>query len=427
MRQPTLAFLAAVLAVMGLGAVGWWWATQPTTLKIAVGPISNENVRIVAAAVQTLQKERESFRLKPIFTEGSAQSSAALEEGRADLAIVRTDNAYPRNGAAVAVMNVDHVVLVAPKSAGVKSFADLRGKAVALARNNGPNQRLFRLLAAQAGLAEDDVRIDAGRLQDIRGALDQGRVQAVFAVGPTAGRLLIDMVNLVTDAGRGEIAFVPIPETSAIEQRNPLIEADTLVRGLFGGLTPRPEEDVPTVTVSHQLLASKNLSDATVSDFTRVILNAKAQIAVEAPLAARMEAPDQEKTTPIPIHPGTITYLDGQTSTFLERYGDWFYIGIMGLGLGGSGVAGYFSYAAAKTRARIVGHLAELEGLIGQIRGAPDFAALDDTEARIDAIFHRMLQAAMDNNIDAGVMGAFNLAFAKARDALRERRQALAD
>ena len=425
MRQPTFAFLAAVLALVGVGAVGWWWATLPTTLRIAVGPVSNENVRIISAAVQTLQRERESFRLKLLLTEGSTQSSAALEEGKADLAVVRTDNAYPRNGASVAVMNLDHVVLVAPKGAGVKGFADLRGRTVALARNNGPNLRLFRLLAAQAGLAEEDVKIDAGRLQDIRAALEQGRVQAVFAVGPTAGRLLIDMVNLVTDAGKGEIVFVPIPETSAIEQRNPLIEADTLVRGLFGGPTPRPDDDVPTVTVSHQLLASKNLSDAMVSDFTRVILNAKAQIAVEAPLAARMEAPDQEKASPIPIHPGTVTYLDGQTSTFLERYGDWFYIAIMGVGRGGSGIAAWFSWAAARTRTRIVGHLAELEGLIGGIRSAPDAAALDATEARIDAIFSRTIRAAMDHNIDAGVVAAFNLVFAKARDALRERRQAL--
>jgi TRAP transporter TAXI family solute receptor len=425
MRQPLLAFIAALCALIGLGAVGWYWATLPTTLRIAVGPVSNENVRIVAAAVQTLQRERESFRLKLMLTEGSPESSAALEEGNADLAVVRTDNAYPRNGAAVAVMNVDHVLVVAPPGTGVKSFADLRGKTVALARNNRANQRLFKTLTAQAGLSEEEVKIDTGRLQDIRGALDQGRVQAVFAVGPTSGRLLIDIVNLVTEVGRGEIVFVPVPETSAIEQRHPLIEADTLVRGLFGGVTPRPSEDVPTVTVSHQLLASKNLSDATISDFTRVLLNAKAQIAVEAPLASRMEAPDQEKTSPIPIHPGTITYLDGQTSTFLERYGDWFYIGIMGLGLGGSLVAGWFSFAAKRARERVIALLDELQRLIGVARSAPDAAALAATEASVDAIFSRTLRASADHTVDAGTMAAFNLAFAQARDAIRDRRQAL--
>lgn len=425
MRQPTLAVLAAVLAVAGLGALAYYWATLPTTLRIAVGPVSNENVRTISAAVQVLQREREPFRLKLVLTEGSAESSAALDDGTADLAVVRTDSAYPRNGAAVAVMHLDHVALMAPKSAGIAAFADLRGKRIALARNNGANQRLFRRLAAQAGLEEGDVAIDPVRLQDIRSALDADRVQAVFAVGPSAGRLLNEMVNLVTEAGRGEIVFVPVPETTAIEQRDPLIEADTLVRGLFGGATPRPEQDVPTVTVSHQLLAAKSLSDATISDFTRIILNAKAQMAVEAPLASRMEAPDQERTTPIPIHPGTITYLDGQTSTFLERYGDWFYIGIMGFGLGGSGLAGYFSFAAARTRAGVRRLLADLEVLIVAARQASDAAALDEAEASIDAIFNRTLRAAMGNDIDAGAMTAFTMAFAKARDTVRDRREAL--
>ncbi len=426
MRQPTLAFLAAVLAMIGLGAVGYYWATQPTTWRVAVGPVTNDNVRIISAAVQTLQREREPFRLKLILTEGSAESSTALEEGKADLAVVRTDSAYPRNGAAVAVMGVDHVAIVAPASAGIATFADLKGKTVALARNNGANQRLFRLLAAQAGLKVSDVAIDAGRHQDLRSALDQGRVQAVFAVGPASGRLLAEVVTIVSEAARGEIVFVPVPQTSAVEQLNPLIEADTLLRGLFGGIVPRPLEDVPTVTVSHQLLASKNLSDAAVSDFTRVLLNAKPQIAAEAPLAARIEAPDQEKTTPIPIHPGTVTYLDGQTSTFLERYGDWFYIGIMGVGLGGSAIAGYFSLAASRAREGVLGLLAELERLILDARRASDEDALDAAEARVDAIFSRTLKAAMSNTVDAGAMAAFNLAFTKARDAIRDRRAILA-
>jgi TRAP transporter TAXI family solute receptor len=427
MRHPWLAALATLLGAIGISALGYYIATLPTTLRIAVGPVANENVRIVSAAIQTLQRERESFRLKLILTEGSAQSAATLDAGKADLAVVRTDSSYPRNGATVAIMHVDHAILVAPGGNGVKTLADLKGKSVALARDNQPNARLLKLLAAQAGLGDDDIRIEAVRFQDLRTALDQGRIQAVFAIAPTSGRLLFEVVNVVTEAGKGDISFIAIPETSAIEQRNPLIEADTLVRGLFGGPTPRPEQDTPTVTVSHQLLASKSLSDATVSDFTRVILNAKAQIATEAPLASRMEAPDQEKTTPIPIHPGTITYLDGQTTTFLERYGDWFYIGIMGLGLGGSAIAGYFSYAAARTREGVLNLLAELEALIAAAPRAGDAPALEAVETKVDVIFNRTLKAAMANDIDAAAMTAFTMAFQKARDSIRDRRQAFAD
>jgi TRAP transporter TAXI family solute receptor len=426
MRHPFLAVIAVVLGLVGLSALGYYVATLPTTLRIAVGPVSNENVRIVSAAVQTLQREREAFRLRLVITEGSTQSSAALDAGKVDLAVVRTDSAYPRSGATVAVMHVEHAVLVAPGGSGVVQLADLRGKGVALARDNAPNLRLLKLVAAQAGLNEKDFTVESIRFQDLRSALDQGKIHAVFSVGPTSGRLLFDVVNVVTEAGKGSVTFVPIPETSAIEQRNPLIEADTLVRGLFGGPTPRPEQDTPTVTVSHQLLASKSLADAMVSDFTRVILNAKAQMATEAPLASRMEAPDQEKASPIPIHPGTITYLDGQTTTFLERYGDWFYIGLMGLGLGGSAIAGYFSYAAARTREGVLAMLSDLEALIADVPKR-DLPQLEASQADIDAIFNRTMRAAMASDIDPAAMTAFTMAFAKARDVIRDRRRELSD
>ncbi len=89
----------------------------------------------------------------------------------------------------------------------------------------------------------------------------------------------------------------------------------------------------------------------------------------------------------------------------------------MGLGLGGSAIAGYFSFSAARARESVLSLLVELERLIAEARQAQDAAALDEAEARVDAIFSRTLKAAMANTVDAGAMAAFNLAFAKARDA----------
>jgi TRAP transporter TAXI family solute receptor len=425
MRYPMLAFLAGLLGLIGLGALGYYITTWPTTLKVAVGPVSNENVRIVAAAIQTFQKEREPFRLRLITTDGGAQSSAALDAGKADLAIVRSDIAYPRNGASVAIMRVDHVLLVAPGTSNIRTAADLKDKVVAIVQNNAGNAKLVSTIAVQAGLLETDVKTDGTRLADMRAALEQGKIHAVLAVGPTSGRLLFDIVNIVTDAGHGKITFIPVPEASAIEQRYPLLEADTLVRGLFGGQTPRPEKDIPTITVSHHLLASKNLPETTVSDFTRVLLNAKLQIAAEAPLASKIEAPDQEKTSPIPIHPGTITYLDGQTTTFLERYGDWFYIAIMSLGLGGSFLAGYLSYAAAQTRKGVMGMLSDLERVILDVRTAGDEKTLSTLADQTDSLFNRTLKQATNNNVDPAAMTAFNMAFNQANHAIAERRKSI--
>jgi TRAP transporter TAXI family solute receptor len=426
LRQPLLATVALVLGLIGLSVLGYYIATLPTTLRIAVGPVTNENVRIVTATIQTLQREREPFRLRLVLTEGTTQTSAALDAGKADLALVRTDISYPRSGATVAVMHVDHAILVAP-AGGANSVAELGGKSVALFRDNPGSRGLLKIFAQQAGLGEDAITGASIRQADLKSALEQGKVAGVLVVGPITSRLVFDIVNIVAEAGSGDISFIPINETSAIEQRFPLIEADTIVRGSFGGPKPRPEKDVPTVTVSHQLLAAKSLSDATVADFTRVLLNAKAQIAVEAPLAARMEAPDQEKASPIPIHPGTITYIDGQTTTFLERYGDWFYIAIMFLGLGGSALAGWLSVRGARAREGVMSMLAALEKLGAEARAAPDATALAVVDKEADQIFSRTMREAAKNNLDASAMMAFTMAFSHVREAVVSRRDGLSD
>jgi TRAP transporter TAXI family solute receptor len=425
MRHPILALIAGICGLLALGGLIYYIATLPTHLRIAVGPLANENVRITTEAVKVLSREREAFRLRMIVTEGSEQSSRAVDEGRADLAIVRSDIAYPRSAASVAVMHVDYAVLVAPVGNGVNAVADLKGKSIAVLRDNPGNIKLIGLIAAQAGLAPGDIKIERTRIADLKSALEQGTIHAVMAVGPTSSRFVLDIVNIVTEAGRGSIKFLPVIDNAAIEQRNPVLEADTLVRGLFGGFTPRPEQDTPTLTVSYLLMASKSLTDTTVTDFTRVILNAKSQMAVEAPLAARMEAPDQEKASPIPIHPGTITYLDGQTSSFLERYGDWFYIGIMGLGVLASAMAGYFSWTAARAKQGVMDLMTRTQNLAQSARKAKTLVELDEVEEQMETLFVEAMQQAAASNIDGTAMTAFNMAFAHARDAVAHRRERL--
>jgi TRAP transporter TAXI family solute receptor len=425
LRQLPLAAIATLLGLIGLSVLVYYIATQPTTLRLAVGPVANENVRTVTAAIQTLQREREPFRLRLVLTEGAVQSAQAVDEGKADLALVRTDISYPRSGAAVAVMHTDHVILIAP-GGGATRVEDLSGKTVGLVRDHSGNREILRIVAQQAGLDPASISAIPVRQSELRSALDQGRIAAVLVVGPITGRQVYDAVNLVTEAGRGDINFIPVPETNAIEQRYPLIEADTIVRGSFSGPRPRPEKDTPTLTVSHQLLASKALSDATVADFTRVILNAKSQIAADSPQAARMEAPDQEKTSPIPIHPGTITYIDGQTSTFLERYGDWFYIAIMGLGLGGSALAAWLSVRGSRARAQIMLRLGGLDALLTSARTAADESALAEIDAEADKIFAFTLQETAKSNLDTASVMAFNMALSQVRDAVTARRKSLA-
>ena len=49
----------------------------------------------------------------------------------------------------------------------------------------------------------------------------------------------------------------------------------------------------------------------------------------ENPAAARIEMPDTDKDAAIPVHPGAEAYVDGEEKTFMDRYSDLIWWGIL--------------------------------------------------------------------------------------------------
>ena len=85
------------------------WRRSPP-LRIAI-PRDSDDQAIMAAAALDFAEKRESIRLKLVAVE-MAESSRALEEGHADLAIVRSDIAMPPSGQTVLIMRRNAAVLL---------------------------------------------------------------------------------------------------------------------------------------------------------------------------------------------------------------------------------------------------------------------------------------------------------------------------
>src|SRR5204862_7644170 len=90
-RRAMLITLAGILAIVGALAGGYYFAMRPVTLRIAVGPASSDDIKVVQALTQAFSQTHSQVRLRPMQTEGAAESAKALAEGKADLAIIRGD------------------------------------------------------------------------------------------------------------------------------------------------------------------------------------------------------------------------------------------------------------------------------------------------------------------------------------------------
>jgi hypothetical protein len=248
----------------------------------------------------------------------------------------------------------------------------------------------------------------------------------VLAVGTVTGRTMTEAVAGATRAAGGApLVFIPINDADAIEQRLPMFESLEVVRGSFGGTPPRPAETIETLGVSHRLVARSSLDDNVVSELTRLIFVARPGLASEVPLANRIEAPDTSKSSALPVHPGALAYYEGEVQSFFERYGDWFYLGVMALSILGSGVAAVLSRAASRARSRNMELLRELLSIVRRAHTGRSIDELDALDRQADEILGAALGKAGTGDIDNAGVAAFTLGLDQARRAIGERRRIL--
>src|ERR1700761_9292055 len=96
-KTATFIVVAAVLAIIGMLAAGYYFAMRPVTLRIAVGPAGSDDLKVVQALTHAFVQNRAYVRLKPVQTDGAVSSAQALANGKVDLAVIRGDLDVPRN------------------------------------------------------------------------------------------------------------------------------------------------------------------------------------------------------------------------------------------------------------------------------------------------------------------------------------------
>lgn len=426
MRRHHFVTIAAALASLSVALIAYQWLEQPTVLRIAVGPLGSEDTRLVTAMSQYLAREQASVRLKLLLTEEVGDSAEALDDDRADLAIVRTDVAMPVKGQTVAILHRDAAVLMTLPETGIAAVNDLKDRSVGIVRPVGPNKRLLDRVLAQYGVPEESVTaVPLAAPGEAGEALRTRRVDAVLYVGTLAERSMNETVSAVAQAGGGSVVFLRIGEADAIAQRSPMFEAAELVRGTFGGTPPRPAETLTTLGVGTRLVAHSQLGDGTVAEITRQLFLMRPAIAGEVPLANRIEAPSISKSSSLPTHPGAAAFYEGEVQTFFERYADWLYIGIMLLSILGSGMATIASSAAGRARARHIALLSELLAIVRTARDAETEDDLDALEREADDILGTALAKAGGGGLDNAGVAAFTLGLDQARRAIAERRKVI--
>ena len=434
-RNSSLLILAAGIFVFGILGATLYYAMRPVTLRIAVGPPGSDDLKLVQAFTQAFAHNGSTVRLRPITTQGAAESIALFTAGNVDLAVARGDLNVPASAESVAILRKNVVVLWAPSgtpakgakrspASKVKSIDDLAGRKVGVIGRTDANVTLLRVILTESGVNPDKVAVSQFAVSQIADLARDPSLDAYMTVGPLDSKITSDAIA-ATAAARGEPKFLPIDVSEAIAQKHPLYESEEIAGSIFSSSPARPDDKVETVGVNHVIVAQHTLSDATVGALLRQIFTVRPQIAHDVPAATKIEKPDTDKDAALPAHPGAAAYIDGTERTFMEKYSDYIWGGILLLSGVGSAGAWLRHYLKRNEREQYITHRDNLLELISKVRGAETTEELAAMQGHADDLLREALDCYDDGAIEEGDLSVIGLTLEQFHHAVADRRAAI--
>ncbi|VUD73944.1 hypothetical protein MET9862_04566 [Methylobacterium symbioticum] len=438
-REWLLVLLALGLAASAAVVV---YLSRPAVLTVAVAPQDGPETGLIEAYAAALARAREDVRLKVVRYGDVRDSGGALQANKADLAIVRPDVFLPENGLTLAILHDEALLLAAPEAAEIDDFPDLARKRVGLVVRHAAdlpflnNMLAFYDLGPGAGdeAGASHVQVVPLKPAEVTQAVAEKRVDAVAVVASPSSKVASATVRAVELAApERKVALVSVPDTDAILQRYPELQAVTIPAGTFGGRPKRPAEEVKTVGASYRLMARASVNRVAVASITQHLFEWRSRLAGVAPVAKLMKAPEFDTTVAatsarLPNHPGAVDYFEREQQTFLERYEDYIYLFAFFGGTIGSGIAWLGQRLARKRRERVDIVLDRLIDILREARAAETRAALETLALETDGLVADVVRYARERTIDTRTVSALILAVDAVHAAIADaRRQIGAD
>jgi TRAP-type uncharacterized transport system substrate-binding protein len=423
-RLPLIAGIFLAVAAV-LGALYYW--SPHATLRVTTGPESGIANRFMSTFVSISTAAHPRIHFETVTVSDLRGSAKALEDGKADIAIVRSDLPPPLNGDTLIILRRDAVAIVVPPESPIDSVAKLSGKTVAIPA--GPvqddNSRALDLILGYFNIPAESVKRVFLPMTEIGEGIHHKRVAAVLAVGPVGPGQGVDVVAAIAKATKGKPQIVAIDEADAIAARYPGFESLDIPEGAFKARPAIPDDKVTTVAVTYRFAVPATMLKPVAGAIARSILKAKARLMAASPMASQIEAPDPDEKNPaLPIHPGVADYLSSGDQSFIDDFQSLFYLFGIPLSLGASLVAlvaGHFSKKKLQQDQQDVFRLLTI---------AEEAHKADASElAELERAFAATVQSCISKLVEganAADQAPMSLAIEHARRAIQARKMALA-
>ncbi len=308
---------AAMLAIgVMLAALAGTAPAQPQAVTIgAVDAVGNDSpIGATMCRILNATRKDHGIRCRVERTEGSVANIDGVMAGTLDGGFAQGDAQYDAfHGKdlyagrpqpklrALFTLHTESLTLVARRDAGIRTFADIRGKRVSIgSRGSGTRLTMDRAMAA-FGVAPDDLkRVAELRYVDLPAALCDGRLDAFAFVGGQPNLLGIDAAN----ACPVSIAAIAGPPVDALLAAHPYYVRTEIPAGAYKG-TPAAQ---PSFGTPIALVVSADMPEATAYAITRAALEHFDEFRLRHPTLAPLTPQSVARDTIIPMHAGAVRY-----------------------------------------------------------------------------------------------------------------------
>jgi uncharacterized protein len=290
--------------------------TGKARLVIATGgtggvyfPFGGGLARIISAKLPRTEMTAE-------VTGGSVDNMKLIYANEADIAMTTVDSAYdgfigsgiyedtgPIPACTMAVLYQSFQHVVALDGSGINRVADMRGKRFSVGSAGSSTEGAADRVLEAGGL---DPRRDIGRdnlsVAESVAAMKDRKIDAFFWIGglPTAA-----VTDLVSTPGL-KVKFVPTDDVIQLmrDRYGPVYNEFTIPRTAYAGM----EADVPGIGIGNILFTNANMNHDLIYDLTRTIFENLPDVQAIHPEARRLSVEGAVSESPLPFHPGSITY-----------------------------------------------------------------------------------------------------------------------
>lgn len=305
--------LAALTAAAVIGAVPVAGTAQEF-INILTGGTSGVYYPVGGAISQIFTKGIPEAKIQVQSTKASVENLNLLEAGRGELAFALGDSVkaaaegdaeagFPKpleklRGIAAAYPNF--VQIVASEESGIKTLADLKGKALSVGAPKSGTELNARAILEAAGMSYDDL----GRVEYLPFAesVELMKNRQLDATLQSAGLGVASLKDLSTSI---PITIVAVPTEIAESMGAPFIP-NVIPAGTYDGQS----EDVPTVAIINYLVSSSEVSDELAYQMTKQIFENLDSLKAAHVATENVDVKDALVGMTIPVHPGAQKYYD---------------------------------------------------------------------------------------------------------------------